>query len=447
MGSNPFRFNSEAKYQPGPQKAPRSGTHDVGNLAEGRVQVQSDDPQKWFGVKYPDIFERYRLPSVSSDKLVQAWHSSPMQFWQNQLNFAVWCATAGCGVSLEDHLTAADDLLQSVYRFHVYYQIRRILVEIQAPLPLDQAWDAVNNHYDRRGYERICNEFGVSPHSDWKVSGPNQGLGRVYNYWTNNGYHPVGGEYDSSRMSFTTRTTNSLLHVDFIKQDAAGADKAWRTFILNKSDGFTHSGVERLNDSIRTYVWAILGAQSQTRTGILGSGTAFDAQKQFLANIEDAISSPVDLPSAISRYQDVLQYARSEVNFSFGTGLYMAPSNMLLRVGNVAGYNNLIIVATDAQSMGLNSALNMVDAPPDAANHTGEMGLVQPDGERSRHYVSTTQRHSVSTTMTTSRRSVTESVLGKQVGGNSDHEDEKTALIVGGVSAGLLVLMIHQLLR
>jgi len=72
MGSNPFRFNSEAKYQPGPQKAPRSGTHDVGNLAEGRVQVQSDDPQKWFGVKYPDIFERYRLPLVSSDKMVQA---------------------------------------------------------------------------------------------------------------------------------------------------------------------------------------------------------------------------------------------------------------------------------------------------------------------------------------------------------------------------------------
>ena len=351
MDLSALRFNSEAKYQPGPQKAPRSDTHDVGNLAEGRVQVQSDDPQKWFGVKYPDIFEHYRLPSVSSDKLVQAWHSSPMQFWQNQLNFAVWCATTGCGVSLEDHLTAAEDLLQSVYRFHVYYQISRILVEIQAPLPQDQAWDAVNNPYDRRGYERIFNKFGVSPHSDWKVNGPNRGLGQVYNYWTNNGYHSVGdGEYDSSRMSFTKRTTNSFLHMDFIKQDAAGADKAWKTFILNKSDGFTHPGVERLNDSIRTYVWAILGAQAQTRTGILGTGTAFDAQKQFLANIEDAISSPVDLPSAISRYQDDLQYARSEVNFSFGVSLYMAPSNMFLRVGNVAGYNNLIIVATDARA-------------------------------------------------------------------------------------------------
>ena len=189
------------------------------------------------------------MPSVSSDKLVQTWRSNPMQFWQNQFNFAVWCATIGCGVSLEDHLSAADGLLQSVYRFHVYYQIRRILVEIKVPLPQDQAWDAVNNPYDRRGYERICHEFGVSPHSDWKVSGPNQGLGRVYNYSSYIGYHPFAdGEYDSSDMSFTQTTTNSVLHVDFIKQDAAGAGRSWKTFILNKSNGFTHPGVERLND-------------------------------------------------------------------------------------------------------------------------------------------------------------------------------------------------------
>ena len=86
-----------------------------------------------------------------------------MQFWQNQLNFAVWCATTGCGVSVEDHLSAADGFLQSFYRFHVYYQIRRILVEIQAPRPQDRVWDAVNNPYDRWGYERICGEFGAPP--------------------------------------------------------------------------------------------------------------------------------------------------------------------------------------------------------------------------------------------------------------------------------------------
>ena len=77
---------------------------------------------------------------------------------------------------------------------------------------------------------------------------------------------------------------------------------AWKTFVLDKSEGFTQAGVERLNDSIRTYVWAILRAQAQTRSNILKTGTRFDAQKQFLADIEDAIASPVDIPS-ISRYQ------------------------------------------------------------------------------------------------------------------------------------------------
>ena len=128
-------------------------------------------------------------------------------------------------------------------------------------------------------------------------------------------------------------------------QRGTEATKAWTTFILDDSNGFTRAGVERINDSIRTYCWAILGLQSQTRTDILGTGTAFDAQKQFLANIEDAINSPVDLPSQIARYQNTLKYARSKVDFVYGTGLYMSPSNMELRIGTIQDYNNKIVIA------------------------------------------------------------------------------------------------------
>ena len=72
--------------------------------------------------------------------------------------------------------------------------------------------------------------------------------------------------------------------------------------------------MERLYDSIRTYVWAILGAQAQTRSNILKTGTGFDAQKQFLADIEDAIASPVDISGSISRYQKTLQYASTTLD-------------------------------------------------------------------------------------------------------------------------------------
>lgn len=98
----------------------------------------------------------------------------------------------------------------------------------------------------------------------------------------------------------------------------------WR-LILDKSEGFMCPGVERLNDLIKTYLWVTLGNQALTCIPILRTGMTFDVQKQFLGNIEEAISSPVDLPSVTSHYQDVLQYAGSKVNFVFGIGLYMTP--------------------------------------------------------------------------------------------------------------------------
>ena len=95
------------------------------------------------------------------------------------------------------------------------------------------------------------------------------------------------------------------------------------TFVLDKSEGSTQACVELLNASIRTYVWAILGAQSQTRSNILKIGTGFAAQKQFLADIEDAIASPVDIPSIIARYQKTLGYTSTSLGYVCGIGLYL----------------------------------------------------------------------------------------------------------------------------
>ncbi len=402
-----FEFNSAVRYRPGIQNP--AGLH-IEPLDVAKIVVQASGES--FDVKYPTVFERYKV-RVNSDALVNAWSSNPMQFWQNQLNFAIWCATTGCGVSIQDHLTSEEPLMRSLYRFHAYYQIRRILKELHVALPQDDSWSSHDNKYDRRAYERICNEFGVSPHHTWHVAGPNAGLGTIYNYWTRDGYRSVGGEYDPSRMSFTQETTNTVLHIDYIEQ---GDDKAWRQLILGKSDGFTRPGVERLNDSVRTYCWAILGAQAQTRTKILGTGTPFDAQKQFLANVEDAINRPVDLPEAIARYQEMLMFAGSVVNFCFGISLYMAPSDMLLRIGHSVGYNNEIVIATSSQKLGINSGLNVDDPPP-----PGTRKIVLPPA----------QKDDMITPPTTSVQ---------QKADAEQHEAEKTALIVAAVAVGLAVI-------
>ena len=132
MGIAAYRFiNSDARYAAGAVGTSKEGL--VVALTQSSIQVQSGGGR--FQTRYPNMFEKYRLPHVSSDKLARTWNSNQMQFSQNQINFAVWCATTGCGVSAQDHLAAPDPLMRSLYYFHVYYQMCRILDEMQAPCP------------------------------------------------------------------------------------------------------------------------------------------------------------------------------------------------------------------------------------------------------------------------------------------------------------------------
>jgi hypothetical protein len=137
------------------------------------------------------------------------------------------------------------------------------------------------------------------------------------------------------------------------------------SFVCDYGHGFTQAGITRINDSIRTFVWAILGAQAGTRTSIIGKGKAFDTQKQFLANVETAIKSAVDIPASKERYQDVLGNARSKVDFVVGFDNTMMPSDMDLYIGTINGYNNLLIDASESDTtlvLGRNDELN--DTPP-----------------------------------------------------------------------------------
>ena len=179
-------------------------------------------------------------------------------------------------------------------------------------------------------------------------------------------------------------------------------------------------------------MWAILTAQAQTRANILGAGaTASDTQQQFLANVETVIASPVDIPSSIARYQEALQYARSEVNLSFGEGLFMAPGNMLLRMDKRVGYNNLLVIATSEQHLGSNIGLNKGVAPSDAANDTGEKGLVIPMGVDPPSEATNSQRGA---------KPHPDAATAAAKANYEAHKDEKTALIVGIIAIGLGLL-------
>jgi len=126
-------------------------------------------------MKYLDIYDKYVLPATEGNlDVASRGHSASMDFWQTQLNFATWCATMGCGVSVHDHTNGRYDfapesaqLSKSIFRFHVYCQTR----QMRAALLTEGSWNAFNNAYDHAAYQTICNEFNVDPQKiDWRAS-------------------------------------------------------------------------------------------------------------------------------------------------------------------------------------------------------------------------------------------------------------------------------------
>lgn len=128
------------------------------------------------GVKMMDIFKVYRLEKVNSEVVRQRWNKEPMRFWQNQLNFAIWAAKAGCGVPLE--VKTNNNMVNSFYKFHIYYTIRKILRELNVPLPNDDAFNPKDNIYNKDAFEFLSNEFNVSVNEKWELLGPMNGMGQ-----------------------------------------------------------------------------------------------------------------------------------------------------------------------------------------------------------------------------------------------------------------------------
>ena len=190
-----------------------------------------------------------------------------------------------------------------------------------------------------------------------------------------------------------------------------------------------------LNDSIRTYVWAILGAQAQTRSNILKTGTGFDAQRRFLANIEDAIASPVDIPCSIARYQKTLQYASTPLDFVFGIGLYLSPRDMALHPGNIQGYNNEIQIAGSDAAIGHYPGINEAEPVGSKGDKAFQGKIALPAVHKGPQPSQNKTRDSAADNGGTSAEERLSATA---------HEEEKTALVVIGIAGGLAALWLSS---
>ena len=257
-----------------------------------------------------------------------------MGFWQQQLNFAVWCATTGCGVSREMLFPNSglnlSEQLRTFYQFHVYYTTRKILYEMggiqsKDALPDDPVFSEMNNPYDVASYKRICAEFGVDPSTDFRYTrGKNGGLGTVY-IWgdgpTTTDYHypdPDLALFEDERITDRNNSNYKANGIYFIRNDQ-GAENQLEHFVPNYTAGLTPSGLGRLNRSIVAFGYCILGAQVNTRSSIIGNlGTAINTQSDFLVLVDDAIKT-LTVSNGLTNYQTVLTQTKVRLNLALAS--------------------------------------------------------------------------------------------------------------------------------
>ena len=221
-------------------------------------------------------------------------------------------------------------MIRSIYRFHVYYHIRRILKILEIPLPYENSFNQYNNPYNHEKFVGICSEYGVS---------------NDLTKWRNQKYFSTW----QSRAWETGKPGMSYIN-----------ENSFSRWIIEKSDGLTMLGLQKLSESVRDYAYLILTSQTSTRGPIVGhEARNLDAQRTFLNTFENIVNRRVNIPEDIRRFQKTLQYARSKVDYAIGEFVYMLPSDMNLRIGNVRNYNNKILISSPNFKIGTNLKVNI----------------------------------------------------------------------------------------
>ena len=96
---------------------------------------------------------------------------------------------------------------------------------------------------------------------------------------------------------------------------------------------------------------------------------------------ENIVNRRVNIQEDIQRFQKTLQYAGSKVDYVIGEFIYMLPSDMNLRIGNVRNYNNKILIASPSFNIGTNLKINLDGKKdePDVKSKEVEVVKTEPD--------------------------------------------------------------------
>ena len=208
-------------------------------------------------------------------------------------------------------------------------------------------------------------------------------------------------------------------------------ENSFSRWIIEKSDGLTMLGLQKISESVGDYAYLILTSQTSTRGQIVGiESRNLDAQRTFLNSFENIVNRRGNIPEDIRRFQKTLQYARSKVDYVIGEFIYMLPSDMNLRIGNVRNYNSKILISSPSFKIGTNVKINLDGGKdkPDVKSKEVEMVKSEPNVKQEKE---PDVKSNIDVKPNIELKHDVKMIRTKPDTNKITYEDEKVALILG----------------
>ena len=314
-------------------------------FADGTIQPYEKNPSKEDIHNFPAHVtdEKYFAASLPQLPIT---NSSSSDYKQNPYLIAIiaaYVSTYVCGISTK-HMEFNDQtpgVITSMVRYHLYYQISRFLRD---PNKLDRyiskVPDSVKKHKPTNDVWTKAYHQGSEELLTWLSDQKDRHKLRNYRYSKNAKGVVTGIAYEK----ITGQSPKSV--------------NDYKMFVATKTDGLTKLGQKLLQQSVESYIYAVLGAQASLRFPIVGEGAkSLQTQDKFRAIVKETIAQS-DVSVTITNMRTAIQNTNVVLNMAISPGMILIPSDLILQKIKIPGYNNVLTLATEKMKFGKNTGVN-----------------------------------------------------------------------------------------
>ena len=273
-------------------------------------------------------------------------NSSSLDYKQNPYLIAIiaaYVSTYVCGISTK-HMEFNDQtpgIVTSMVRYHLYYQMNRFLT---CPSKLERYIsrlpNSVKRHKPTNDVWTKAYHQGSEELLTWLSEQKDRDKLRNYRYSKNSKGFVTGITYEK----ITGQSPKDVID--------------YKMFIATTTDGLTKIGQKLLQQSVESYVYAVLGAQASLRFPIVGEGAkSLQTQDKFRTIVKETIAQS-DVTITISNMRAAIASTNVVLNMAISPGMILVPSNLIIQKEKIPGYNNVLTLATDKMKFGKNTGVN-----------------------------------------------------------------------------------------